>query len=96
MTDLPRTALPQTDEEIEAAFEALGLYLSIEDLCFGPASEIDAFRAARAGWATPGKVEKSECDVFHVSGAQARRGQTRRDVAVVRFGDCCAIYGADR
>ena len=95
MTDIAREKLTQSDDEIEAAFEELGYGLTINNLCFGPCDEIDDIRAARKEWANPGRVTTDEADVLVIEGAQATRGQRRRDVAVIRFGHYCAIMGAD-
>ena len=97
MTDIARELLPQSDEEIEEAFNSLHLVgLAIDDLCFGPATEIDDFRRGRKEWAKPGRVVRDDGRVFAVEEAQAMRGQARRTVILIRFGDYCGIYGMDR
>lgn len=91
-----REDLPQSDEEIEAAFEEMGYGICVTDLCFAPASEIAAFTTARAQWSDPGLLVEATPDLLHVEKAQAYRGQPRRDVVMIRFGEHCAIYGCDR
>lgn len=97
MTDIARELLSESDEEIEETFNSLYLVgLAIDDLCFGPAAEIDDFRSGRRQWANPGRVVRDDDRVFAVEGAQAVRGQARRTVILIRFGEYCAIYGMDQ
>jgi hypothetical protein len=96
MTHISREALPQTDAEIEAAFDALGYGLCVSDLSYFPSDEMDAIRAARRDWSDPGRIETDDPNHLVITRAQATRGQTRRDVVVVRFGAYCAVYGADK
>ncbi len=94
--DIDRNELTNyTDEQIEEAFDVLGFGLSVEDLAFGRADEIESFRKDRHNWQVAGKIEKNSDDVFWVSGAQAVKGQRRRDVVIIRLGKHCAIYGLD-
>ena len=86
MTDVPRTQIQASDEEIETAFSNLGYSLTVEDLSFGAADEISAFRTIRKQWAKLGRVSTD---------AAATAGQRKRDVVIIRFGKYCAIYGMD-
>ncbi len=97
MTDISRDKIDLPDEEIEDMFlNFAGIGLTVEDLSFGPASEIDAFRVARRGWNKPGRVEWDDDDGLMVEDAAAMRGQSRRTVVLLRVGDYCAILGMDR
>lgn len=96
MTSRSREDLPQTDEEIESAFDALGYGLTVDDLSFGDADEIEAFRQNHTRWNKPGRVTKNTADVLVIEAAQAVKGQRPRDVALVRFGEFCAIMGCDQ
>lgn len=96
MTEVSRDLIPLTDDEIEARFEEYGYGLCVSNLSFAPAEEIDHFRAARVGWALPGEIEYDEPGLFVVSDARATKGQAKRDIAIIVFGEVAAIYGADK
>jgi hypothetical protein len=53
-------------------------------------------RTASMGWAQPGEIEEDTGDVLFLRDAQPIKGDSRRKVIVVRFGDFCAVYGARR
>lgn len=94
MSHLDRSAISKTDEEIEAAFDELGYGLTIDNLSF-TTDTLAEWLEARQRWADPGRlVEQSETH-FVVERAQAVRGQPRRDVVMIDFGDGRAIYGCD-
>lgn len=101
MNDIDRENIQATNEEIEAAFEEhAGIALSADpeygcDVSFGPASEMDAFRHDRMQWRNPGQLETDTEEVLYIRDAQALKGQRRRDVVLIRFGEYCAIYGMD-
>jgi len=62
ITSAPRALITASNDEIEAAFQALGYGVSAdpeygEDVCYGPASEMEDFRAARQNWLNPGRVK---------------------------------------
>ena len=97
MVSIARDMISATDEEIEEAFsEVAQIGLTVDNLCFGDLAEIDAFRSARSGWSSPGNIETDDETGFHVSRAAARKGQSRRDIVLIPFGEFCAIYGVDR
>lgn len=98
MIAIAREKIALTDEEIERLFDdKCSLGVSVEkDLCFGLASELDAFRTARKGWACAGTIERDEPSCLMIDAVQAIRGQRRRTVALVLVGNYVAIYGADR
>jgi hypothetical protein len=93
--EIAREQLTETDEEIEAAFDELGYGLCVENLAFGMADEIEKFRQARKNYSDPGRIEDDTPDLLVIEKCQATRGQARRDVALIRFGEFCAIYGMD-
>jgi hypothetical protein len=96
MTHIAREKISATDDEIEAAFDDLGYGLTVDDLSFGPADEIENFRRDRREWSDPGRVVEDEPERLVIERAQAVRGQPRRDIALIRFGDYVAIMGMDR
>jgi len=91
--EIAREQLAETDEQIEAAFDALGYCCSADSLAYGLADELNNFRVARKSWTDPGRVETDEPSCIVIERCQAVRGQTRRDVVLIRFGEFCAIYG---
>ena len=95
MTSISRDALPQTDDEIEAAFDDLGYGVTVNCVSYFTADMIADLRAARKSWTQPGSVEEDTDDLLLIRDAQAVKGQRRRDVVAVRFGDYCAVYGSD-
>ena len=101
MPSYSRDRIPASDDEIATAFSKLGYGISADpecgdDLSYGPAAEIDEFRTARRAWHNPGKVITHTPDALEIIGAQTRKGQRRRDVVLIRFGEYCAIYGMDK
>lgn len=93
--EIAREKIDATDEQIEAAFDELGYGCCADGLVYGLADEIEKFRQARKEWSDPGRIETDTTDVLVVEKCQATRGQPRRDVAMIRFGEFCAIYGLD-
>lgn len=93
MTYVSRDLLPQTDEEIEAAFDDEGFCVSISDLTFATADEFEVIKAARKGWNELGSIRDDEPNLWAVERAQPMKGQPRRDVMIIRFGDFIAIDG---
>jgi hypothetical protein len=78
-----RNLIPLTDEEIEAKFDDC---CTVEDLVF-TRDTLDDFRSARGNYAEPGKVEKDTATVWELSHAQTAKGQPRRSIMVVDFGE---------
>jgi hypothetical protein len=94
-----RNQIDLDDDALLAKFgevARIGLGDVEEDLSFGPASEMLRFKEARRRWSQPGTVIRSDDEVFHVEGAQAFKGQRRRDIVIIRFGDVVAIHGLDK
>jgi hypothetical protein len=101
MTSIARELISASNLEIEAAFEKLGYSVSADpeyglDISFGPASEIDEFRKNHSGWSDPGHLVTNTPDALEIIGARASRGQRKREVVLIRFGQYCAIYGMDQ
>jgi hypothetical protein len=94
MTYVDRTNLSQSDEEIEAAFDAEGFCPMISDLTFATADEFEIIKADRENWNLRGEIRDDEENVWAVENAQPMKGQPRRDVMIIRFGDFIAIDGA--
>lgn len=81
-----RNEITMTDEQICAAFDALGAGVTIDDVQFTRDS-LDDFRAARAQWAEAGTIRRDAyLDALVISRAQVRRGAPRGTVYVVDFG----------
>ena len=93
--EIAREQLVETDEQIEAAFDELGYGCCADGLGYGLADEIEKFRQARKAWADAGRIETDTPDVLVIEKCHATRGQPRRDVVLIRFGEFCAIYGLD-
>lgn len=98
MTQIDRNLIDLTDDQIEQLFEDVAniALAADEDVVYGPASEIDDFRAHRKGWARPGLVERDDQEAFVVREAAALKGQPKRDIVLIRVGDYVAIHGTDR
>jgi len=83
-----RTDIKLTDEEIEAAFSALGYGVTIDDVVL-TRETLDNFATAVAGYASHGRVESRKAGghpALVVERAQARKGQPRNDLVVIDFG----------
>ena len=93
--EIAREQLIETDEQIEAAFDKLGYCFVAEDGPYFPADEMNRIREARKNWSDRGRIETDTPDVLVIERCQATSGQRRRDLVAVRFGEFCAIYGAD-
>lgn len=94
MAIVDRSLISATDDEIEAAFDAEGFCVSLSDLTFATADEFDLIKVARKGWNELGSIRDDEPNVWAVERAQPMKGQPRRDVMIIRFGDFIAIDGA--
>ena len=97
---IARHLITATNDQIESAFSALGYGISADpeygdDLSYGPAREMDEFRRDRLAWNCPGHIVTDTADALEIQGAQARKGQRRRDVVMIRFGEFVAILGLD-
>lgn len=90
MTKLSRDIIPLTDAEIEARFDALGASVTVDDLTFTDES-IEEFKAARADWREPGRIERDEDGELVVERCQAIAGTPRRTLYVVDFGAARAV-----
>ena len=81
------TTTATTDEQIEQAFEAIGVSICADE-AVRTAETLADFRDARRGWAKPGIVERSTDGVLVVTDCAAMAGQRRQTLAVIDFGDC--------
>lgn len=82
-----RDLIKLTDEQIEAAFNDC---CTVDDLSFTRDTLAD-FRAAREKYAEPGRIEKNTESAWELSKAQVSRGQPRRSIRVVDFGEVRAF-----
>ena len=80
-----RNEITMTDEQIGAAFDALGAGATIDDVRFTRDS-VDAFRSARAQWSQPGTIQRDRDGALVIARAQVRSGTPRGTVYVVDFG----------
>lgn len=88
-----RTEINLTDSEIAARFDdELGCEgTSFADLAF-VADTIADFRSARQNtWSDGGALARDEDGVYIVYGAQAGKGQSRKDVVVIDLGAARAV-----
>lgn len=85
------------ETQILAAFEAAGHeYLDMDDLV-KTAETLDDFRAAPAGWAEGKLIDECNYTGFaalEFDGVQAAKGQQRRALTVIDFGDVRYCYTA--
>ena len=79
-----------TDEMIESAFDNLGMGLMADEVVMTHETLDDFVEAAR-GYASHGAIERTEKTLV-ICDAQPRRGDVRRDVYVVDFGDVRGCY----
>ena len=82
-----------TDEQIEAAFEAAGAYLTADELTFSHETLQD-FATASEVYAECGKPRFEQAggySALFLDGAQVRKGDRRIDVIVIDFGTVRAI-----
>lgn len=96
-TEVTREMVKATDAEIAEAFgeDAETYYLIEDDLAFGLAAEVVDL-GKRQGWSDPGRLVRATADEFLAYGVQFAKGQQRRTVHAVRFGEHCAILGYDK
>lgn len=84
-----------SESKILAAFEAAGHeYLDMDDLV-KTGETLDDFRAAPAGWAEGKLIGEYDYDGFaalEFDGVQATKGQKRRAMTVIDFGDARYCY----
>jgi hypothetical protein len=89
-----RKEVELSDEEMKAVFEELGYGLTVDDLVF-TRETIDDFESGRRMWKEPGAEPEHHTvktyDAWTVRGAQAKKGDARRDVVVVDFGTVRAV-----
>jgi hypothetical protein len=78
-----------TDKQIEEAFatagDDIGLDITADEVVW-TADTIDDFRAARNGYAEPGRILDITPTSLCVAKVQPHRGDRRRDLVVVDFG----------
>lgn len=85
-----RDQITLTDEQIEAAFDAIGYATDIDSLIF-TRETLDDFRAARQGWNEPGQITDDDATIFAVYKPQIRKGDRRDPIVVIDFGAVRAV-----
>ena len=82
------------DDAREEIADALGLAeIELGDLSglTYTRDSLDDFRTARRNWREPGEVVADTDSILDIRRAQPRRGDPRRDVAVIDLGDFRAV-----
>lgn len=79
-----------TDDQIEAAFQKIGVNLCAEEVTF-TADTLADFESARSQYAEAGHIEDRTDKHLVVRGVQVRKGDKRKDLFVVDFGDRRAV-----
>lgn len=88
-----RNDITLTDEQIEAAFEAAGAYLTADELTFSH-DTLQDFATASEAYAECSKPRFEQIGGYNalfLDGAQVRKGDRRIDVIVFDFGTVRAI-----
>lgn len=88
-----RNDITLTDEQIEAAFEAAGAYLTADELTFSHETLQD-FATASEAYAECSKPRFEQAggySALFLDGAQVRKGDRRSDVIVIDFGTVRAV-----
>jgi len=93
MAKLNRDQFSQTDDEIEAIFDAEGHMLTADNLTY-VSDTIPDFLAGREHWNCPGKIETQTDTLLVIEGVQPRAGMPRRTLIVADLGFGRAVYGA--
>lgn len=84
-----RNQIELTDDQILSRFRSETD--SIEDLVF-TAESIDDFRKARLSYADGGSAITDRADELELDGVRVTRGQQKKTLHVVDFGDVRAVY----
>lgn len=79
-----------TDEQIENAFQKLGISLCAEEIEL-TADTLDDFVTASANYAECGPIERTATSVV-IEGVQVKKGATRGTLRVVDFGEKRGVY----
>lgn len=85
-----------TNEQIEARFADAGAELALDygddENVTVTAETLAEVVAARAGWATAGTIERNADGTLVIAGMQLLKGDPRRTLYVVDFGDVRLAY----
>ncbi|MEM7428634.1 MAG: hypothetical protein AAF441_21300 [Pseudomonadota bacterium] len=88
-----RNEIQFTDEQIEEHFDESPLGATIDEVVF-TRDTLDDFKMARNDYREPGTVDDDNFGGFSalvIEGAQAAKGQPRKDIVVIDYGTVRAV-----
>jgi hypothetical protein len=90
-----RAQISETDKAIESAFREEGYKVTVDDLAFFDHSKWSAIKAYRYDWRKSGCVDCKTNHRLVIRSVCPLLREHRRDVVVIAFGKCVAMYESD-